>query len=99
MSSLHIIVPHIKTILNRFSLNMLYGLFVKEFIYQSKFKKLLIQKNWNDIKNIKVSCCVKNLACIKICKQHSIKKKRDTGKRQYVRLFHKQELYFNYIKC
>ncbi len=29
---------------------MLYGLFVKEFIYQSKFKKLLIQKNWNDIK-------------------------------------------------
>jgi len=50
MSSLHFVVPHIKTILNQLSPKMLYGLFVKEIIYQSKFKKLLKQKNWNDIK-------------------------------------------------
>lgn len=50
MNSLHMIVPHSKTVLNQLSPNMLYGLFVKEFIYQSKFKKLLKRKNWDDIK-------------------------------------------------
>ncbi len=46
----HVIVPHSKTCLNRLSPNMLYGLFVKEFIYQAKFRKLLTQKNWTDLK-------------------------------------------------
>lgn len=50
MKSLHIIFPHIKTILNQLSPRMLYGLFVKEFIYQSKFRKLLKRKNWDSLK-------------------------------------------------
>ena len=50
MSNQFIKIHHFKTILNQLHPKMLFGFFVLEFKYQRKFRKLMKEMNWVDIK-------------------------------------------------